>query len=143
MEGQAQPAAGSEAADDAAATIFADGHQQLEEELAQIFFGESREDPEACAETATRGRPDGRSLQVWQSVCSILDRGVEAAREWITPTVVIDFPYCDNHNKYCRPGPGGCSQHPDEHLHLAKGDGLLERGWVFAVKGQTSATKRG
>ena len=54
MEAGAQPAAGSEAAEsDAAATILGDDRRQLEEELAQVFFGEPCDDPEP--HDATRG----------------------------------------------------------------------------------------
>ena len=116
-------------------------YDRIEEELEldQIFFGEAPYEPDADTEAAARGgahrsRPGAYCRKIWQLVCGILDQGIDAARERIAPMAVIDFPFCDNHGAYCRPS---CSLLPEEeHLHVAKEEGLLERGWVFAVEGE-------
>ena len=112
--------------------------RHLEEELEQIALGPAGGEGVADSTgAATRGADPThlrRRRRIWERVCSILDEGIDAARENITATAVMDFPFCDSHGAACR--PGRCSLRPEEHLHLAKEDGLLERAWVFTVAGE-------
>ena len=86
-----------------------------------IFFLDDGSDQVTDANAVTRvwRPPDATTKEIWEKVCTYLDSGLDNARAKITPTVIIDFRFCDT-------GPGG--------LNVTKDEGLFERGWVFRVR---------
>ena len=109
------------------------------EELDEIFFGEPN-DPagDSAARCGLHRQELGRRQNVWQAVCDILDQGMDVARERITPTAMIDFPFCDKHGNGCK---SRCILRPETHLDLNDENALLERAWVFRVMGLDRNTR--
>jgi len=141
----------------------------LDSTLQELFFLNDGEDPETNIQAATRngGAAVLRRQSIWNWVCQILDEayakgldnptgsegyqlGLAFAHTKITPTVVLDFSFCDVCGRncsnstsckidgMCRCRPNQCCCDPRLHMNFRKADGLLERGWVFELHGLAS-----